>query len=80
LNAHQARWSLFFNRFDFTLANRPGSKSQKADDRQHDASLEERDSKPIIPSSRIVAPLIWCIEATVRQAQTQEPDPGGGTH
>ena len=31
LNPRQARWSLFFNRFNFTLSYRPGSKNIKPD-------------------------------------------------
>ncbi len=31
LNSRQARWALFFNRFDFVLSYRPGSKNQKPD-------------------------------------------------
>lgn len=29
LNARQARWALFFNRFNFSLSFRPGSKNVK---------------------------------------------------
>jgi len=31
LNSRQARWALFFNRFDFTLSYRPGSRNVKPD-------------------------------------------------
>ena len=68
MNACQDRWALFLNRFNFrfnfTLAYHPGSKNQKADAlcHQHD----ERDSEPIIPSSRIVAPVYWNIETKPR--------------
>ncbi len=31
LNARQARWALFFGRFDFTISFRPGSKNLKPD-------------------------------------------------
>lgn len=31
LNPRQARWSLFFTRFNFTVTYRPGSKNTKAD-------------------------------------------------
>lgn len=31
-NPRQARWALFFMRFNFTLSNRPGRKNGKADD------------------------------------------------
>ncbi len=31
LNSRQARWALFFSRFNFTLSYRPGSKNAKPD-------------------------------------------------
>lgn len=31
LNARQARWALFFMRFDFSISYRPGSKNAMAD-------------------------------------------------
>ncbi len=31
LNARQARWALFFGRFEFTISFRPGSKNLKPD-------------------------------------------------
>ncbi len=31
LNPHQARWALFFTRFQFTVTYRPGSNNCKAD-------------------------------------------------
>ncbi|KAM9452647.1 olfactory receptor 2AT4-like [Salvelinus alpinus] len=64
-------------RFHTSLS--PVIQNQKSDalSRQHDVYNEERDSDLIILSSRIVAPVIWRIETTVRQAQTREPDPSG---
>lgn len=38
----------------------------------------EEPAGTIIPSSKVVAPVRWEVEATVRRAQAQEPDPGGG--
>ncbi len=32
LNPRQARWALFFTRFDVSVTYRPGSKNTKADD------------------------------------------------
>lgn len=80
LNPRQARWSLFFNRFQFILSYCPGSKNLKPDalSRVYSSSNQEDPVTPIIPSSKIVAPVRWELENTVRQAQAQEPDPGGG--
>ncbi|XP_062403850.1 uncharacterized protein LOC134094368 [Sardina pilchardus] len=78
LNPRQARWALFFNRFDFVLSYRPGSKNQKPDalSRLFQNTAHEGTSATILPESKIVAPVRWGIEAVVRQAQTKEPDPG----
>lgn len=80
LNPRQARWAMFFSRFDFTLSYRPGSKNGKPDalSRQFTANNQEEEVKSIIPRSRIVAPVRWGIESTVKLAQRQEPDPGTG--
>ena len=80
LNSRQARWTLFFDRFRFTLSYRPGSKNQKPDalSRQFDPSERDPDPATIISSDLIIAPVIWGIETTVRQALQQDPDPGGG--
>ncbi len=80
LNPRQARWSLFFNRFDFILSFRPGSKNLKPDTLSRVYAKVSREDAPcpIIPAARIVAPVRWALETTVRQAQTRESDPGGG--
>ncbi|KAK3566671.1 hypothetical protein QTP86_002846 [Hemibagrus guttatus] len=80
LNPRQARWSLFFNRFQFILSYRPGSKNLKPDalSRVYVNTPQEDAITPIIPSSKIVAPIRWELESTVKQAQAREPDPGGG--
>jgi hypothetical protein len=70
LNPRQARWALFFGRFDFTLSYRPGSKNGKPDalSRQFLPNNREEDIGPIIPPKRIVAPVRWGIETVVRRA------------
>lgn len=45
LNPHQARWALFFTRFNFSVTYRPGSKNGKAD-----ALLPTRVQKPSSPT------------------------------
>uniref|UniRef100_A0A4W5M335 Gypsy retrotransposon integrase-like protein 1 n=1 Tax=Hucho hucho TaxID=62062 RepID=A0A4W5M335_9TELE len=80
LNPRQARWSLFFNRFQFILSYRPGSQNLKPDalSRVYSSSNQKDPVTPIIPSSKILAPVRWELEDTVRQAQAREPDPGDG--
>ncbi|XP_062842684.1 uncharacterized protein lrfn4b [Trichomycterus rosablanca] len=80
LNPRQARWAMFFSRFDFTLSYRPNSKNTKPDalSRQFSSAEQENDKEPIIPISRIVAPIRWGIETTVKRAQQLESNPGTG--
>lgn len=78
-NSRQARWSLFFNRFNFTLTYRPGSKNIKPDalSRIYDHSDRDPTPGPVIPADQIVAPVFWEIEAVVREALKTDPGPGG---
>lgn len=78
LNARQARWTLFFGRFNFILSYRPGSRNVKHDalSRQFVVSDEPKSPEPILPSSCVIASLTWQIEEQVREAQQLQPDPG----
>ncbi|KAI4890447.1 hypothetical protein NFI96_003606 [Prochilodus magdalenae] len=80
LNPRQARWSLFFGRFDFVLTYRPGSKNLKPDALSRQWAPPEAcpDPQSILPASHIVAPLRWALETAIEEAQRREPDPGGG--
>ncbi|KAK2905717.1 hypothetical protein Q8A73_009660 [Channa argus] len=80
LNSPQARWSLFFDHFDFSLTYRPGSKNVKPDalSRIHAPDTSSNDPEPILRPSCVLGALTWEIEQTVRTAQQQEPDPGTG--
>ncbi|KAK2906403.1 hypothetical protein Q8A73_010346 [Channa argus] len=80
LNSRQARWFFFFDRFDFSLTYRPGSKNVKPDALSHIHAPEtsSNDPKPILRLSCVLGALTWEIEQTVRTAQQQEPDPGTG--
>ena len=77
LNTRQARWALYFTRFDFTLTYRPGSKNTKADalSRQFDAPLSPPTKEYILPRASLVVPVRWDIEETIHQAQTSDPTP-----
>ncbi|KAK2908400.1 hypothetical protein Q8A73_009473 [Channa argus] len=80
LNSRQARWSLFFDHFNFSLTYRPGSKNIKPDalSRIHAPETSPHDPEPILHPSCVLGALTWEIERTVRTAQQQEPDPGTG--
>ena len=80
LNSRQARWALFFSRFNFTLSYRPGSKNTKPDalSRMFSPSPESHDPEPILPPGFVVGVLSWEIEAEVRGALRSHPDPGNG--
>ncbi len=78
LNSRQARWSLFFTRFHFTLSYRPGSRNIKPDalSRQFqkgEDSVEEPAS--ILPPPCMVATLTWDIEERVRAATVGQAGP-----
>ncbi len=72
LNPRQARWSLFFTRFNFKVTYRPGSKNSKADtlSRQFDSSLIPPSKEPIIPSNLILAPIKWDIMTEISDQWT----------
>ncbi|KAI3373742.1 hypothetical protein L3Q82_022329, partial [Scortum barcoo] len=71
LNSCQARWALFFNRFDLTLTYRPGSRNVKPDALSRQFCMKKRiqGEENILPSSRIIAALTWKIEDAIQQAQ-----------
>ncbi|KAK3514980.1 hypothetical protein QTP70_002333 [Hemibagrus guttatus] len=60
-NPRQARWALFFTRFQFTVTYRPGSKNSKADalSRQFEASSKPVQADLILPATTILAPVWW---------------------
>ncbi len=78
LNPCQARWSLFFSRFDFHVTYRPGSKNGKADAllRQFDfATSSKVPNELVIPTSLILAPVQWVIITKITDAQANDPTP-----
>ncbi|KAK3562524.1 hypothetical protein QTP86_034752 [Hemibagrus guttatus] len=78
LNPRQARWALFFTRFDFTISYRPGSKNTKADALSQRFIPEENTEDPetILPEKVIVSPITWSEETPPStKASTNTPLP-----
>ncbi|KAL0148771.1 hypothetical protein M9458_055949 [Cirrhinus mrigala] len=77
LNHRQARWALFFTRFDFQVTYRPGSQNTKADalSRIHEPGPPVFSPEPILPSTMIVAPVAWDVMTEISEAQVQDPPP-----
>ena len=80
LNSRQARWALYFGRFNFSLTYRPGSQNVKPDALSRLYSPEDPGTDPetILPPTCLIATLTWEVESAVRLAQRQQPDPGLG--
>ncbi|KAI2644393.1 Transposon Tf2-6 polyprotein [Labeo rohita] len=70
LNSRQARWALFFGRFDFTLSYRPGPKNINPDSLSRIFDRSDRPSTPkcIFPEALIVSTLTWEVESKVETA------------
>ncbi|KAG1954691.1 retrotransposable element [Pimephales promelas] len=70
LNTRQARWALFFTRFNFKVTYRPGPKNTKADA----LSLPET----ILPPAVVISPIQWSLDDYIAEATQSEPAPPGG--
>ena len=70
LNPRQSRWSLLFNRFNFTLAYRPGSKNVKPNALSRLYSSAQSDDEPttILPPKTLLAAAHLDIVAKVVEA------------
>ncbi|KAI2650775.1 Transposon Tf2-9 polyprotein [Labeo rohita] len=77
LNHRQARWALFFTRFQFQVTYRPGSQNTKADalSRMHDPDLTQAPPGTILPTSVVVAPVAWDLMTEISEALTKDPAP-----
>ncbi|KAI2653584.1 Transposon Tf2-9 polyprotein [Labeo rohita] len=76
LNPRQARWALFFTRFNFKITYRPGSKNIPADTLSRLHSTDQPvEPEPILPSNLIVSPIIWDINNDIHNATLQEAAP-----
>ncbi|CAM4706099.1 unnamed protein product [Leuciscus chuanchicus] len=80
LNPRQARWALFFTRFNFTVTYRPGSKNLKADalSRLYQPESSTEINETILPPTMIVSPIQWNIDELIADATVTEPAPPGG--
>ncbi|KAK3512082.1 hypothetical protein QTP70_030361 [Hemibagrus guttatus] len=78
LNPRQARWALFFTRFNFTISYRPGSKNIKADALSRIHSLDENndDPEPILPEKLFASPISRS-EETLPELNTPADAPPG---
>ncbi|KAL0148322.1 hypothetical protein M9458_056384, partial [Cirrhinus mrigala] len=75
LNPRQARWALFFTRFDYKITYRPGSKNISADALSRLHSTEQPvEPEPIVPSN-LISPIIWELDEDIRSATLQEAAP-----
>uniref|UniRef100_A0A8C1TGE2 Gypsy retrotransposon integrase-like protein 1 n=1 Tax=Cyprinus carpio TaxID=7962 RepID=A0A8C1TGE2_CYPCA len=79
LNSRQARWALFFGRFEFTLSYRPGSKNVKPDSlsRLFDPSARPVTPECILPEKLVVSALVWEVESKVKTALQGVTPPSG---
>ncbi len=61
MNTRQARWSLFFTRFHFTVTYRPGTKNLKADalSCRYDPEQHDQPNASIFLPSVIIAQISW---------------------
>ncbi|KAJ8411235.1 hypothetical protein AAFF_G00172410 [Aldrovandia affinis] len=77
LSSRQARWALFFGRFNFTITYRPGSRNLKPDalSRQFSSKTGQTSPDTILSPSCVVAAVTWGIERQIREAQATQPDP-----
>ncbi|KAK3575646.1 hypothetical protein QTP86_031604 [Hemibagrus guttatus] len=78
LNPRQARWALFFTRFNFTLSYRPGSKNAKADvlSRLHSLDNPNEDPEPILPERLFANPISWSEEMLPQPDASTDGPPG----
>ncbi|KAG1956953.1 retrotransposable element [Pimephales promelas] len=77
LKPRQARWALFFTRFNFTVTYRPGTKNTKADalSRQTEETAQNHNPENILGEKLLVAPVQWDIMTEIQQTNLQTPIP-----
>uniref|UniRef100_A0AAQ4QDM9 Gypsy retrotransposon integrase-like protein 1 n=1 Tax=Gasterosteus aculeatus aculeatus TaxID=481459 RepID=A0AAQ4QDM9_GASAC len=79
LNSRQARWALFFTRFNFSLSYRPGSKNTKPDalSRLFDPDAPLAAPSTILPPFCTVGAVTWGVEEEVKGALKRVRVPKG---
>ncbi|KAI2643005.1 Transposon Tf2-8 polyprotein [Labeo rohita] len=75
LNPRQARWALFFTRFNYKITYRPGSKNISADALSRLHSPEQSVEPESIVPSNLISPIVWEIDEDIRNATLQEAAP-----
>ncbi len=78
LNPRQARWALFFTRFNFTISYRPGPKNIKADALSRLYTSNESEERPvsILPAKIIISPIQWNPDPETPAKATTATPPG----
>ncbi|KAK3519933.1 hypothetical protein QTP70_008029 [Hemibagrus guttatus] len=78
LNPRQARWALFFTRFQFTISYRPRPKNVKADalSRLHGREEPSDEPKPILHEKLFVSPISWSEETLPESSAPTNAPPG----
>ncbi|KAL0152925.1 hypothetical protein M9458_051754, partial [Cirrhinus mrigala] len=71
----QARWVLFFTRFNFSITYRPGSKNVRADalSRLSEGETDTETPSSIIPNHLIVSPIGWTEPPAVATPEPRVP-------
>ncbi|KAK3516125.1 hypothetical protein QTP70_005370 [Hemibagrus guttatus] len=80
LNPRQARWALFFTRFNFCVNYRPGNKNTKVDafSRIYSPDPMPEEPEPILSPDLFVCPITWSLDDDISAATKEEPAPPGG--
>ncbi len=75
LNPRQARWALFFTRFNFKISYRPGPRNVKADALSRIHATEETLEEPegILPADIITSPIVWTSPPVVSTTPPANP-------
>ncbi len=75
LNPRQARWALFFTRFNFKISYRPGPRNVKADALSRIQATEETLEEPegILPADIITSPIVWTSPPVVSATPPANP-------
>uniref|UniRef100_A0A3B4CC50 Gypsy retrotransposon integrase-like protein 1 n=1 Tax=Pygocentrus nattereri TaxID=42514 RepID=A0A3B4CC50_PYGNA len=81
INSRQARWSLFFSRFDFSISFRPGQRNTKADALSRIFAVEEEeessDPERILPPTVQIAVIQWEFDEQIQQVNAHRTPPEG---